>query len=557
MRRLSLIILFFIVFLTCAAGRESVVYGTVTFDDGSAAPGIAVSDGFSVVRTDEAGHYSLTTVGGDVRYIYVSLPSNAKVNLNSDGQPDFFKVYDSSVSEYDFILTKASSENKFMLFALSDPQVHYKARGGKKENTRQFYSDIERFAKESVPAINAELALQSLPCYSVCLGDLVYNEGNRNSTKAMPLMKAAIARLDVPVFNVMGNHDYTFFKKGEAIATDESSSINLLSQRSYESVFGPVNYSFERGDVHFVCMKDTYFKCTDTWAWDNYEGGFTDLQYEWLRQDLECVPKNKLIVLCIHVPLSYSTNGPNVEKVLSLLDGFDNAEIFSGDAHYQYGVQNVCGSRFFEKVHPTLCGQWWWSNIQGDGCPNGYLVYTFDGNRISDSFFIGVNEGMNRRSQQMRVYRGDLCFGGRYARFKYPHSSSDYFINVFNGDSRWRVKVYENGRYKGDARLMDATFDTFAPIAEGTDYDIPASSSMDWWATGYHIGVCGRGMNGTSYYTHNFHMWRWKAGSRAKKLKFVALDPYGNEYVCTDIVSDGMMYPDCMKVKLIHKDESR
>lgn len=521
--------------------------GKVQYSDGQPAAGIKVSDGFSVAMTDANGEYSFMTAGNDVRYIYISLPSDAGISKNSYGCPDFYQAFKPEITNtYDFTLVRQSVENQFVLFAISDPQAHNAKRD------TQTMPDTDRFIGESVPAINSEIAKQTLPCYGVCLGDVIYSEASRDSSPALTIMRDHISRINVPMFCVMGNHDYTFFNTGQSISVNEgSSTINLLSQRSFEEVFGPINYSFDRGDVHFVCMKDIYYHCTTSWEWDNYGGGFTDAEYNWLVQDLENTPKDMMVVLCVHVPICQSSRGSHVQEAARLLTSFNNAVIFSGDAHYQRGVENSASSGVFEKIHPTICGQWWWSKIQGDGCPNGYTVYRFNGTQIEDSYLIGVNEGMNTRDYQMRIYKGDICTGGKYAYFQLPYSDNDYLINVFNGDPRWKVHVYEDGVYKGEAALMSRTGgDTYSKVEAGVTYPIKYGSTRDWWAIGYHIGYCKRGTSSTSYYTSNYHMWKWTASSKDASIKIKAIDPYGNEYTCEDVVTSGTSYPESIKIPL-------
>lgn len=529
-----------------AAYAKPFAEGTVKYDDGQPAVGIKISDGFTVAVTDENGFYHFETAGKDVRYIYLSYPSDAMIEKTSAGCPAFFKPYSTDNYIYDFILRRQAVENEFVMFALSDAQAHHQTR------STQLTADVDRFLNESVPAINREIEKQTLPCYGVHLGDIIYSEGNRDSSPALTIMRSHMSKINMPVFQVMGNHDYTFFRNNQSVApTETSSTINLLSQRSFESVFGPVNYSFDRGQVHFVVMKDVCYKCVDEWMWDDYDGGFTDEECEWLSQDLNNTSKDMMVVLCVHIPISSSSRGNNVAKVVELLKTFSNGMIFSGDAHYQRGVEDSAGTGFFEKTHATLCGQWWWSKIQGDGCPNGYTVYTFNGTDVEDSYFIGVNEGMNTRDYQMRIYKGNIRTGGRYAYFQLPYSENDYLINVFNGDPRWKVSVYEEGTLKGEAELMSRSYgDSFDSVTAGQTYNVADNSTKDWWATGYHIGVCQRGTTVTSYYTANYHMWKWTASGPDVKIKVEAVDPYGNVYTCEDVVTDGLDYPDYIKIPL-------
>ena len=518
------------------------VVGTVRYDDGKPAVGVKVSDGFTVVVTDQNGNYEFGAAGKDVRYIYISHPSDSRITKNSDGCPDFYQDYEPGKFVYDFNLVRQPVENEFAFFALADPQTHYAKRD------TQLSADTDRFNMETVPAINAELGKQNLPCYGVCLGDITYSEGNRDSTPSMEIIRGHIAKIRMPMFNVMGNHDYTFFRTDASIGTNETSStINLVAQRNFENVFGPINFSFDRGDVHFVCMKDIYYKSTTKWSWSNYDGGFTDAEYDWLVQDLANTPKEMKVVLCVHIPISMS-KGPKVTAVRSLLNQFTNSMVFSGHTHYQRGVYS--SGRLYEQIHAAVCGTWWWSKVEGDGCPNGYTVHYFNGTDIKDSYFIGVNEGMNTRDYQMRIYKGNMRTGGKYAYFQLPHAENKYMINVFNGDEKWTVKVYENGVYAGKASLKPASKYTFSSVKAGQTYTPSTASSQDWWSIGYHIGVCQRGTSSTSYYTANYHMWEWTATDSNVKISVEAQDPYGNVYMCDDIVTDGQNYPNYIKSPL-------
>lgn len=520
------------------------VTGTVKYNDGQPAKGIKVSDGFRVVVTDDQGNYGFDAKGKDVRYIYITIPSDAKIKKKADTTcPDFYIPYKEGKYVYDFTLERQPVENEFAFFAFADPQTHYERRDPQKS------ADTDRFKNETLPAINAELAKQTLPCYGVCLGDITYSEGGRNSTPSMEIIRGHIGKINMPVFNAMGNHDYTYYKTSATVKTDENSStINLLSQRSFENVFGPINFSFDRGNVHFVCMKDIYFKSTSSWDASNYSGGFTDEEYSWLVQDLQNTPKSMKVVLCVHIPIS-TAGGPKISEVKSLLSGFTNSIVFSGHTHYQRAIYS--GGKLYEQIHSAVCGQWW-SKIEGDGCPNGYTVHYFNGTDIKDSYFIGVNEGMNTRDYQMRIYKGNLKTGGTYAYFQMPHTATDYLINVFNGDEKWKVKVYENGVYAGQATLMNQNKKTFNVDPDaGKTYSVTTSSSQDWWATGYHIGVCKRGTgSSTSYYTTNYHMWKWSAKDASAKISVKAEDPYGNVYTCDEVITDGTSYPEYIKAPL-------
>ena len=512
--------------------------GKVSWKDGTPAAGICVSNGFSAVWTGADGKYRLGA-GPDTRYIYISLPSNAKINV-SNGCPDFFKAWDNMVRDYDFVLEKQAVESEFALFAMADPQAHYEARSPQKK------ADTKRFLDETVPALNNQISSLGIACYGVTLGDVVYSEGSRNSNPGLATMRSNFSKVKMPVFQTMGNHDYTFFSSNAPLETDSRSSLlNLKAQRAFEDCFGPVNFSFNRAKVHVVCMKDVqYLKTTDA---ASYECSFSDDQWKWLQDDLQNVPKDYSIVLCVHIPLAGNGSKSHVQDVVNLISQWPGSTVFSGHTHYYRGYANTLGSGLYEHIHSAVCGQWWWSRIEGDGCPNGYRVYHFEGSSIKDAWFNGFNSGMDSRDYQMRIYRGNLKNGGKYAYFQWMHGSDVLLINVFNGDSRWKVEVYENGVLKGNASLMSNSKKTYSSVTAGTTYEIPLTSNQDWWSIGYHIGVVGRGRTSTSYYTNMFHMWKYTLSNPSASVKVVATDPYGNKYECSDVVSADCDYPAYIK----------
>lgn len=538
------------IYAVCNTAAEAItqVEGHVRWSDGSPAAGISVSNGFDVAVTDAQGHYTLPD-GDDVWYFYLSMPADAVISKNADGCPDFYKRKLAGNSVYDFTLERQAVEDRFILFALADPQAH----NTKRESQTLVNSD--RFRDESVPAINACAAGYSLPCYAITLGDVIYNEDSRNSTGGLPTMRSYISKINMPVFQTIGNHDYTYFytSSGNELKTDATSStLFLKAQRAFEDCFGPINFSFNRGDVHFVCMRNIIW--TNSTEPRKYRGGFTDEQYQWLAADLANVPSGKTVVLCVHIPVCSCLNGDNVSKVMALLKCFSHAEIFSAHTHYIKNVPDVDGSGIYEHVHEALCGIFWWSNLAVDGAPNGYHVYEFSGTRIVDSYFIGVNNHMNTRDYQMRIYRGGVKYGGSYIYFQNPHPSDVLLINVFNSDVNWKVEVYEDDVLAGEATLMPENKETHDDAMYSTvTYGL--QSSQDWWAQAYHLGVLGKGFksgklqpSNSDYMDHCYHMYQYKMKNPSASVKVVATDGFGHRYESTEIIEEDCYYPDYIRL---------
>jgi len=537
-----------VIYASCSnQGTEiTQVTGRVRYDDGAPAAGVSVSNGFQVAVTDAAGNYTLPD-NDDVWYYYVSLPEDAVINKNSNGCPDFYKRRLKGALAYDFTLQRQAVENRFFLYALADPQAYHV------KTSSQAKIETDRFRDESVPAVNANIAAATQPCYVVTLGDIIYNEGDRNSNGGLTIMRSHCAGINAPVFQTFGNHDYTFFSSSQPLTEDSGSSTTYLrAQRAFEDCFGPIDFSFNRGNVHVVCMRNVIWDSTTTNS--KYHGGFTDSQYAWLQADLANVPSDKTVVLCVHIPIEscVKRSGNNIAEAVQLLKGFRRAEIFSGHTHLMHNVPDVNGSGIYEHVHTAVCGMFWFCNLAVDGCPNGYSIYEFSGGDIVDSWFTGINNGMNTRDYQMRIYRGGLKYGGSYVYFQSPHTSDKLFINVFNADSSWKVEVYENGVLGGEAQLMPEKMEThteakYSTVVFGED------SSQDWWAAAYPVGVLGQGFNGNNLKAYGdfqdscYHMYKYTMQDPSATIKVVATDGFGNSYECTDVISEDCWYPDYIK----------
>ena len=537
-----------VIYAVCDSQGSDVtqVTGHVLYEDGSPAIGVSVSNGFDMVITDASGSYTLPD-NDDVRYYYISLPSDAVIQKNADGCPDFYKKRIKGSPVYDFTLKRQAVEDKFLLYALADPQAYHIKTGS------QSKSETDRFRDESVPAVNANIASASLPCYVVTLGDIIYNEGNRDSNGGLTIMRSHCADINAPVFQTFGNHDYTFFSSSKPLTTDSgSSTLYLKAQRAFEECFGPIDYSFNRGDVHVVCMRNVIWTSNTTNS--KYHGGLTDSQLSWLQADLANVPSSKTVVLCVHIPMEscLERSSNNAAEVIQLLKGFARAEIFSGHTHLMINIPDLNGTGIYEHVHTSVCGMFWNCNLAVDGCPNGYSVYEFNGGNIVDSYFTGINTGMNTREYQMRIYRGGLKYGGKYIYFQSPHSSDKLFINVFNADSNWKVEVYENGVKAGEAQLMPEKMETHTEPKYSTVV-FGENSSQDWWAAAYPVGVLGQGFDGDNLKAYGdfqdscYHMYKYTMKNPSATVKVVATDSFGNRYECTDVISEDCWYPEYMR----------
>ena len=502
--------------IAITASAQIKISGTLRDADGNGIAGVTVSDGFSCVTTDAKGNYRLNA-STDAMHVFYSIPSAYKVNVK-DGHPDFYQKIVKGVKKYDFTLTKNPTEEKaFRLLMISDPQA-------------QCEFHVKRFETETVPDIREYVDAQSLPCYGVTLGDIVYTEGEHKCNKFLEPMREVMRceNTHVLLFQTIGNHDFN----DHPVKLDKNTSTyNLAYQRAFESVFGPVNYSWNRGDVHIVSMKDYIADDNPNKFRYHKEYGnpcFTDEQLEWLRQDLALVPKNKMVILCLHIGL-YNRMRKNVDAVRDEIAKFKEAHIMIGHTHFMN--HNINEDGVFEHVHGAASGAFWWSCLNGDGSPNGYAIYDVDGAHIKNWWYKSTGHDI---SYQIRMYRGDAEFGGEFEKFKYPYTHDTVLANVFMADPAWKVYLYEDGELTGEMERIPVTNDSVPEV----------NSSRDWYAVGYHIGVVGRsyghiknsrskwnGGGRSGYLTSCNHLYRLKLKNPdAKCIKVVAEDTNGNVY---------------------------
>ena len=149
-------------------------------------------------------------------------------------------------------------------------------------------------------------------------------------------MKKSMASISgsVPFFQTIGNHDHLNETDNNVTTTYWKSIEN------FQKYFGPQNYSFNRGDVHIISMDNVlHGEQPDQGEDQEFAAGFYDWQFEWLKQDLSYVPKDKMVILCCHVPFrsgsAYNHSDERYrQEVLELLAGYAEAHLMIGHTHY-------------------------------------------------------------------------------------------------------------------------------------------------------------------------------------------------------------------------------
>ncbi|MBQ5648230.1 MAG: calcineurin-like phosphoesterase C-terminal domain-containing protein [Alistipes sp.] len=530
------------------------IFGYVKDTDGKPIAGVAVSDGLSVIATDENGYYEMEP-SSDASHIFISIPAEYEVPINEYGQAGFYQRYPAK-QQYDFTLKPLAGgkEAKFALFAIADPQVWDK-------------TGFSRLQYEAIPGVAAHVAevSQTMPCYGITLGDIISSNptqsGNASEWRVPLREQFAKGVIGMPMFHTMGNHDNTYAYHGGGIDPQPdayNSTWQIKMQRDHEAVFGPANYSFNRGDIHIVGMRNVEYYISTS---NEYSSriGFSAEQIEWLRQDLALVPKDKMVVLCAHIPF-VNKDVESANAIKELLAPFERAQILTGHSHinrnYVHDLTSANGENLYEHVVGALCGSWWDSNIAMDGVPVGYEVFIGEGNNFTNGYYMSYADGMNSRSQQMRLYRGNEVTGGEKADtdkygvkgyYKFNYDADVILANIYNADSEWKVEVYENGEYSGDMTLIPNKVRPYHDNTAGTTvenmggdgslaspyYSITADISSDMYFAGLHLGILGLKDNSYNTYGHCYHMYKYTLKNPEAEVMVKATDRFGNVYTET------------------------
>jgi 3',5'-cyclic AMP phosphodiesterase CpdA len=348
-------------------------------------PNVSVSDGKMVVQTDADGRYILSKPKAE-GVIFITKPVGYELPLNAHNQPQFFY----------FIRPEGSPNNAELEYEGFEPAslpetIDFELLPGRRQEQFRavFFGDIQPKTEEEVGFFQ-QLMVQHLlhqPMdFFVPLGDIAWD-----GLALYPEIRDALSGIGKPYYTVCGNHDINLR------ATDPA-----FSRETFQRYFVPTYYAFDYGEVHFVVLDDIGYT---GWNAEDDTSGITQgylshRQLDWLRNDLETVPEEKLVVLLMHIPI-YTDILPadtyrNIQNRDDLFDILDHRKQVLALAAHTHFVEHVdlreggwSGDGAFQHlVCGAACGAWWkgprdWTGLPVrlgmDGTPNGFWVFDFDG----------------------------------------------------------------------------------------------------------------------------------------------------------------------------------
>ena len=409
--------------------------------------GVLVSDGLNVVKTDSRGRYSLPRPSASEELaglaVFVTEPDGYDVPVDETNVPQFYYIHKPAGSPanvrgepfryggleptgplpaaINFPMVKTKKLKRFKIAVSGDTQTYSHVELGYLRDTLV----KELAARDDLEAVIIE-------------GDVMGDD-----LSLFGRFKEVMSLARVPQYYVPGNHDLDFD------AGDDDHSFDTFRRE-----WGPEYYAFEIGDVHFVVLDDVKYPCTP--EEDNldglhgngnqcdtpdtnptYNGVITERQIAWLRNSLALVPKHKLVVLNMHIPI-YSFIDQNlarqmVDNVVELYEAVgctrsadgktflpEDCErpvlALSGHTHTNEQIRPgetfegwettldsgllppgraVGAAPFPQIVVGASAGAWWSGDFDSEvipeswqrlGAPRGYYILEFDGNRYEDTF---------------------------------------------------------------------------------------------------------------------------------------------------------------------------
>lgn len=212
---------------------------------------VSVSDGLNVVQTNQEGSFNLA--GHEkAKFIFITTPSGYKTN-NA-----YYRRIEAGRTAYDFGVipyqNRISKDGSHRFIQISDTEI------GSPQGQERWVQEVKDYAANEKAA------------FIIHTGDICYIPGLKSHLGMMNTMN-----MDTQMFYAIGNHDLVQGDYGEQV---------------FESIYGPTFYSFEVGNAHYIVTP---------MLGGDYQPDYTKKDvYEWLKNDLKYVSKEKAVYIFNH-----------------------------------------------------------------------------------------------------------------------------------------------------------------------------------------------------------------------------------------------------------------
>lgn len=268
------------------------------------------------------------------------------------------------------------------------------------------------------------------------LGDLV-----DDVPSLLPAVKALTGSLGVPWMHAPGNHDV------DPGAVSDETSLGLFRQH-----IGPDTFARQTALANVVALDDVIYRPGQKPA---YIGGFREDQFAFLERWLPTLPRDRLLVLAMHIPLfedasKDSFRDADRQRLFALLADFPHVLVLSAhnhtQSHYFHGAAD--GWTGAKPLHEfnlgAACGSYWAGAkdadgipdaSMSDGTPNGYALLTVN---AGGDYALAWHAARDADDAQIGLHAPKVLRRGAYPAW-------GVFANVYMGDDDTRVEFRVDG----------------------------------------------------------------------------------------------------------------
>lgn len=414
-------------------------------------PGVLVSNGREVVRTDGDGRYRLPM--GDEGVVFVIKPSGFAVPTDENNLPRVSYVHQPAGTPADLGLRFPGVEPSGPL----PPSVDFGLR--RVEEPASF--DVVLFT-DPQPESRAELdfvrataltgVVGTRAAFGMTTGDIMFDD-----LSLYGRYNRLIGQVGVPWWHIGGNHDLNFEAPDAA-----------RSRETFKRVYGAPYYAFNHGGALFLMLDNVRYLGAATarqaGGGGTYEGRFGERQLAFVENVLREVPADRLVVAAMHIPLvtdldpgDPAQTTADRDALIRLLAGRPVLSV-SGHTHTTEHHYLGEGGSHHHHVMTAVSGSWWSGPYDRrgiacadsrDGTPNGYHILSVDGARYTTRFVpaaepegrtmrISLESEFHGRDREVaRDYRIEQILGSPISQE--AAGATNLVVNVFDGGPKTQV----------------------------------------------------------------------------------------------------------------------
>lgn len=462
--------------------------------------GVLVSNGRALAETDASGRYRLAVAPGQT--VFAIKPAGWRLPQNDLARPGAWRHVPSLAPPslkyggiivsgpmpptFDVGLRRAPPGDGWLeVRVFADPQVKSRV-------------DVAYYARDIIDSVLAESRLaepvdrqRRAPELGLSLGDIVDDD-----LSLYPALNAETRRIGLPWLHVAGNHDLDF-----DVVRDEDSLL------TFRNTFGPDTFAWEEDEAVFVGLDDVIYMPAHSRPAHSrpagspeYIGGLREDQFAFLEAYLPRVPKQRLLLLAMHIPL-FEYEGRDTfrdadrERLFALLRDFPNVLILSGHSHAQQHWMHDArtGWQGAVPLHEynvgAACGAFWTGvkdangipdTTMADGTPNGYASL---GIGRDGRYALAWHVARDPQDGQIGLHAPKVLRRGAYPAY-------GVYANVYMGRSDTRVEFrIDDGEWKPMRRVVapdprvvrENMLDADAETLRGYDRSAEATFSPHLW----------------------------------------------------------------------------